>query len=171
MMNFLSPRIILSLSLESPVPPSWAVTIFLSQTPCGAACARNTFASRRSVMSCMTSTLFGAFLSVLATAHRTPPIALLLSVSRRVPADAAFKRVSMAMRAHTRQSDPPCPSTGTMIRLRKSVLFRRISCTQCSVGPPLLAPPHCGRSLTLALVHALSLPFLQEYFPVLCPIA
>ena len=50
----------------------WAVTIFLlvcqefaviklSQTSCGAACARNTFASRRSLLSCVTKILFGSF--------------------------------------------------------------------------------------------------------------
>ena len=45
--------------------------------------------------------------TVLVAARGTPPIALLLPVSRRDPPDVHFKRESVAMRAHVRQSDPP----------------------------------------------------------------
>ena len=43
---------------------------------------------------------------VLAAARRTPPIALLLSVSSRDPPDGIFQRVSVARRAYIRQGDP-----------------------------------------------------------------
>ena len=43
---------------------------------------------------------------VLASARRTPTVALLVSVCRKKPPDVVFKRESMAMRAYTRQGDP-----------------------------------------------------------------
>ena len=43
---------------------------------------------------------------VLASARRTPPVALLLSVCRKKPPDVVFKRESVAMRAYIRQDDP-----------------------------------------------------------------
>ena len=53
----------------------------------------------------------------------------------------------MTVRAHVRQGDHSLPPAGTMIRLRKSVLLRKI------------APTSLQQSLTFTLVHALSLPF------------
>ena len=78
MMNFLSPSIIPSRLLSCKpcniilpgLSPSFcwfakslSVLIMLSHFSGGAACARNTFAFRRSVLSCMTKILFGAFQS------------------------------------------------------------------------------------------------------------
>ena len=73
------------------------ILIKLSQTPCGAACARNTSASRRSVLSCPPI--------VLATTCRTPPAALLLPVLLMRPTSV----ISVTMRTHVRQCDPSLP--------------------------------------------------------------
>ena len=72
---------------------SLSALIKLSQTPCGATCARNMFSSRRSLP------------IVLAAASRTPPVALLLSVLGRDPPSVVFKRESVTVRAHMRQGD------------------------------------------------------------------
>ena len=53
----------------------------------------------------------------------------------------------MTVRAHVRHFDHSLPPAGTMIRLRNSVLLRKI------------APTSLQQSLTFTLVHALSLPF------------
>ena len=87
---------------------------------------------------------------VLAAASRTPPIALLLSVPRRNTPNVVFKLESVPMRAYVRQGDPSL--TGTMIRLERSVLFRRISVHPHLLALPLVAFSHLHTSPCAELV-------------------
>ena len=75
----------------------------------------------------------------------------------------------MTMRAHVPQSDPSCPSTGTMSRLKKSAILCRICCTM-----HFRSSSFCSTSLqhsrNLALAHALSLSlFATSAQSAACP--
>ena len=87
------------------------------------------------VLSCIFKTSFGILQSYWPPHARAPPVALLLllllatvAVPYRDPPDVVSTRVAMTVKTHVRQCDP-CPPTGTMPRLGKSVLFCRICCT------------------------------------------
>ena len=65
---------------------------------------------------------------VLAAERRAPRAALLLAVPRRDPRCSLQAGNDGSERTRTTVLLPPCHSTGTMIRLKKSVLFCTICC-------------------------------------------
>ena len=81
-----------------------------SHTPCGGACDRKTFASRRSVLSCGTKILFGFLQSYWPplAAHDQLHCFFLVDATmpRRDPPNVVFQRVPMTVRAHVRQCEP-----------------------------------------------------------------
>ena len=83
------------------------------------------------------------------------------------PPNVVFKRETVAMR-HTYDSvTPPCPPTGTMIRLKKSVLFHNTSCARL-----FRSSSSCSTSLShsrnFTLDHALSLYFSRKIRAIAC---
>ena len=80
---------------------SLSALIKLSHIPYGVTCARNTLAFRWSVLSCMTLWSVPSRCAGL----RAPPVAVLLSVPRRDPPDAVFKRETSTRKTHVRQCD------------------------------------------------------------------
>ena len=87
---------------------SLSAWIKLSKSPCGTACALNTF------LFFVCAELHHQYLAgcspfVSASTHRTPPTAVLLlsavSVSHRYPPNVVFQKKIVAMRANIRQGD------------------------------------------------------------------
>ena len=88
----------------------WALTIFLLVCKSLSAC-RKLLAAQRVLeklflaVFCVQDSLRGLPI-VLASARRTPPVAVLLSMSRRDPPDEVLHRKTVTMRTHARQGDP-----------------------------------------------------------------
>ena len=77
-----------------------------SHFPCGAASARNTFASRRSVLSCMAKILFAAFQWYRSPKAAHHQLHCFFPCPDEIHQMQVFKRESVTMRAYVRQGDP-----------------------------------------------------------------
>ena len=120
-----------------------------------------TFASLRSVLSCITNTPFGFLQSYYPPHAAHHQLLCFFPCSAGTQQNKVFKRARMTERTYDSVT-PPCPSIGAMVGLRKSVLFCRIGCAM------LLRPSSCCKNIAapLTLVHALRACHSEQLRPV-----
>ena len=121
--------------------------IKLSHSPCGAACALNTFASLALAPSCTTSNLLGALQSHTTNYNVSSFCCCRLRVDTHQMSSSKGKQLQCGQTYDN--VTPPIPSTCAMIRLKKSVFFSGFP-AQCPSGrcpprPPSHKPPEAFR--------------------------